>query len=73
MVEINKEFIKEEIKKDASNIEKILVAFVTWSGVSSDSPQDTEIISTGYEVITLDDLQEAFAALRRLEDLLLQK
>jgi hypothetical protein len=59
-------------KQDLDQLSSILTTLFDWSGITDESPDDTEIMSNPYnpnQVITLGDLRMAIGTMRELEEL----
>lgn len=54
-------------KEEVALLFKVISVLYDWSGVTNDTPDDTEIISSGQDTITLADLRDASVALSRLK------
>ena len=59
---------RDSVLSAVDAIEHVLSALYDWSGVSDDTPGDTEVIATNSESITLDDLREAFGGIQHIKD-----
>lgn len=54
------------VNSEDSKIKYILEVLVKWSGVTDDSPWDTEIITYNDEMITLENINDALDELKSL-------
>ena len=58
-------------KTDLDVLSRILTTLLAWSGSEDDTPDDTEILNSPYDInaaVTLGDIKDAFSVLRVLED-----
>lgn len=46
-------------KDDVAVLSKIVSVLCNWSGITEETPNDTEIVSDGVESVTLGDLRDA--------------
>lgn len=54
----------EELEK----VESVLSTLVSWSGVSDDTPDDTDILECDGSAITLGDLRDCFTTLQKIRE-----
>lgn len=59
--------------EDVEQIEQVLSTLHDWSGVSHDTPDDTEVLESNGLVVTLGDLKDAFNTLARCKELIASK
>lgn len=56
-------------KKDVDNLSHVLHLLVEWSGVTDESPDDTEILSVNGSTLVLGDIRDASVTLNELSTL----
>jgi len=54
--------------EELDKVESVLSLLVSWSGVSDDTPDDTDILECDGTTITLGDLRDCFTALQKVRD-----
>lgn len=56
-------------KKDVDNLANVLTLLVAWSGVTDETPDDTEILSVNGASLVLGDIRDASVTLNELSAL----
>jgi hypothetical protein len=54
---------------DVSKIEQMMTTLVEWSGISDDTPDDTEILEYNGMAITVGDVRDAVVTLQKCKHL----
>lgn len=54
--------------EELNKVKSVLSLLVSWSGVSDDTPDDTEILECDGIAITLGDLRDCFTTVQKIEE-----
>lgn len=58
------------VQQDLEKLSDVLDVLVEWSGVSDDTPDDTEILSSPSGIITLGDIRDAYSTVHGIGEIL---